>query len=37
MKKDDLTRQIKCVKLKYLNYKLISDIESGINFNKKNI
>ena len=35
--KDDLARQINVLKLKYPNYKLISDIGSGINLNRKGL
>jgi predicted site-specific integrase-resolvase len=35
--KDDLTRQINVLKLKYPNYKLISDIRSDINLDRKDL
>ncbi len=35
--KDDLERQKKYMKEKYPNYKLIEDIGSGINFNRKGL
>ena len=35
--KDDLIRQINELKLKYSNYKLISDIGSDINLNRKDL
>ena len=35
--KDDLIRQINELKLKYSNYKLISDIGSDINLNRKGL
>ncbi len=35
--KEDLVRQEKLLKEKYPNYKLISDIESGMNLNRKGL
>jgi len=35
--KDDLERQIKYMKLKYPNYRIITDIASGLNFNRKGL
>ena len=35
--KDDLERQIKYMKRKYPNYKIIKDIGSGINFNRRGL
>ena len=35
--KDDLERQIKYMKKKYPNHKVIEDIGSGINFNRKGL
>ena len=35
--KDDLSRQINLLKLKYPDYKLITDIGSGINLNRKGL
>ena len=35
--KPDLERQIEILKIKYTNYKLISDIGSGINLNRRRL
>jgi len=35
--KDDLKRQITCMKNKYPNHKIIKDIGSGLNYNRKGL
>jgi len=35
--KDDLLNQIEFMKIKYPNYEMLTDIGSGINFNRKNL